>query len=86
MKREDMKYQDWRIEPILLLMFGGLVFFTVALMYVAHLFPGNDKLFIAISAVLSGFASAFFVRVNPHSMSQQDKDEKPSETDKEISA
>ena len=76
-----MKPQDWRIEPVLLLLFIGMVLYTFVLIYITHLFFTNDKvftmLFTTISNLIAGFGGAFFMRVNPRSMNQQDADVKP---------
>ena len=78
-----MKPQDWRIEPVLLLLFAGMLLFTLVLIYITHLFPANDKVFTVVSGLITGFAGAFFMRVNPRSMPQQDADVQPQPDSKE---
>lgn len=78
-----MKNQDWRVDPVLLLLLGAIVFFTLVMIYASHLFPTNQVLFQTISGLLTGFSGAFIMRVNPKSMSQQDSDTAASNTPQE---
>ena len=72
-----MKTQDWRVEPILLLLFVGIVLYSVGLVIVSWLLPNNGTLFTVLSGVATSFTGAFFLRVNPKSQAQQDADTKP---------
>ena len=54
-----------RIDPTLLLLFYGLIFFTGILIFVEHFFTSDGQVFQVISGVLTGFAGAFFGRMKP---------------------
>lgn len=54
-----------RIDPTLLLLFFGLVFFTGILIFVEKVFSTDGQVFQVISGVLTGFAGAFFGRMKP---------------------
>jgi hypothetical protein len=66
--------QDWRIEPLLLFLFVGIFATIPVLLYVRHMFPGDNMVLMAMVVLMQNFQSAFFMRVNPKSMNQQDKD------------
>ena len=57
--------QDWRIDPVLLLLFAGLCLFTLVLIFVEWRFNSDGQIFQVVSGVLTGFAGAFFTRMNP---------------------
>ena len=64
--------QDWRIDPILILLFIGIWMSLGALMFVAGHFPNNGQLFIITSGLVTASSTGFFLRVNPKSMQEQD--------------
>lgn len=55
-----------RIDPILWLLFLGIVFFSGMLLYVEHTFPSDGQLFVVVSGLLTSFSGAFFMRVKPN--------------------
>ncbi len=67
-----MGKQDWRIDPVLLLLFTGMIFFTSVLIGVEHFFSSDGQLFQVISNIDAGFVGAFFMRVNPKTPAQMD--------------
>jgi hypothetical protein len=54
-----------RIEPITLLMFAAVVFFTLLLIAVSKWSPEDGQTFQVISGLLTGFGGAFLGRVKP---------------------
>lgn len=52
-------------DPIIVLLAAGLVFFTVTLLGVAHWMSSDGQTFQVISGLLTGFAGAFFARIDP---------------------
>jgi len=54
-----------RIDPTLILLFIGMLIFTGVLIFVEHFFASDGQVFQVISGVLTGFAGAFFARMNP---------------------
>lgn len=52
-----------KIEPIIPILVGLLVFFTLVLIYCAHMFPSDGVVFATFSSVLSGCSGALFMRV-----------------------
>lgn len=75
--------QDWRVEPILLLLFAGIILSAISLILVKAFIPGDGQLFQVVASVLSSFVGAFFLRVNPKSMASQDvavENSKPDST------
>ncbi len=66
-------YQSWKIDPVLLLLFSGVLAFTGLLIWVAKAFPNDGQTFQVISGLLTGFAGSFFTRLNPRSPSSDDQ-------------
>jgi hypothetical protein len=66
--------QDWRIEPILLLLCGGIFLSVVIMLFCEHYFKDDGQIFQVVSNLVAGFSGAFFGRMSPRSMHQQDKD------------
>ena len=62
-----MSNDPQRIEPITMLLFGGLVFFAFLLIFVEWRFNSDAQVFQVIAGVLTGFAGAFFGRMKPDS-------------------
>lgn len=54
-----------RIDPILFLLLGGMVFFTGVLVYTAHAFKDDGQIFQVLSGLVIGFSASFFTRVTP---------------------
>lgn len=52
-----------RVEPIVALLFGGLVFFTGMVFMCEHFYKDDGQLFQVISNLLSAFSGAFFMRI-----------------------
>ena len=63
--------QDWRMDPVLVLLFVGIWISLGALILVAAKFPNNGQLFIITSGLVTASSTGFFLRVNPKSMQQQ---------------
>ncbi len=57
--------KDWKMDPVLLLLFVGLVLFTGILIWVEHAFQSDGQIFQCIASVLAGFTGSFFTRLNP---------------------
>jgi hypothetical protein len=57
--------QDWRIDPNLLLLFAGLIFFTAVLIFVELKFQNDGQVFQVIAGLITGFAGCFFGRMDP---------------------
>ncbi len=57
--------QDWRVDPLLLLLAGVMVFLVTALVLVAWLLPANMALFVAISGLLGSASGSFFTHMPP---------------------
>jgi hypothetical protein len=55
-----------KVEPIVLLLFGAMVFFTVCLFIAEKWFGTDGQLFQVISGLLTGIAGAFLMRVKPN--------------------
>lgn len=64
--------RDWKVDPVLLLLFMGLILFTGILIWVEHAFQNDGQIFQCIASILAGFTGSFFTRLNP-------KGEKPAE-------
>lgn len=48
-----------RTDPILKLLLGGILFFTVVILYTQKYFPNDGQTFQVFSGLLTGFAGAF---------------------------
>lgn len=67
--------QDWRMDPVLLLLFAGMLVFTGLAVWVAKSLQfvaanGNTNviavgLFNLISGIVTGFLGSFLTRMNP---------------------
>ena len=57
--------EESKVEPVLLLLFGGIVFFTLMLFVSERFFPMDGQIFQVISGLLTGFGGAFMMRVKP---------------------
>ena len=54
-----------RIDPVLLLLFFGLLIFTVLLMACEKLFYNDAQIFQVISMIVGGFSGSLFTRLKP---------------------
>lgn len=54
------------IDPILFLLFAGMILCGLGVLWVDHFFPSDGQVFQVFSNLLAGFSGAFFMRVNPH--------------------
>ena len=53
------------VDGVTLLLFGGMIFFTLVLLLVEKFYPNDGQVFQVFAGLLSGFAGAFFLRVKP---------------------
>lgn len=53
------------VEPVVYLLFVGIVFFTLILFAAEHFFNNDSQLFQVIAGVLTGFAGGFLARIKP---------------------
>lgn len=60
-----------KIEPILFMLAGLIVFFACLLIFVEHFFASDGQVFQVISNILSGIAGAFIMRIKPANQGQQ---------------
>lgn len=56
---------EGKIEPIVLLLFFGMVFFTGAAFAAEHWYQSDGAFFQVMSNLLSGVTGAFLMRVKP---------------------
>lgn len=54
-----------KVDPILYLLFVGIVVFSILLITVEHYFMSDGQMFQVMAGVLTGFTGAFFGRINP---------------------
>ena len=66
--------QDWRIDPIVLLLFTGLLVTLGAAVAIALRVPQAVALLLFVTGLCTGFMNAMMLRINPDSMKKQDKD------------
>ena len=62
-------------EPVVLLLFIGMVFFCGVLIFCEHFFPMDGQIFQVIAGLLSGFSGAFFMRVKPQKANSDQPDD-----------
>jgi hypothetical protein len=53
------------LDPVLRLLFIGIMLFTMITIYVNHVFPNDGQMFQVICGILTGFTGAFFGRMDP---------------------
>ena len=58
--------QDWRIDPVLLLLFAGIILFTGVLVFVEWAFKSDGQIYQTLAGLVTGFSGAFLLRINPH--------------------
>ena len=60
-----------KIDPVLYMLIGGMVFFTVILFASEIWFSSDSQLFQVVAGVLTGFTGAFFGRLKPSESQRQ---------------
>ena len=53
------------MDPVLMLLFVGMIIFTGALIWVEKAFPNDGQVFQVIASIVAGFTGSFFTRMNP---------------------
>lgn len=54
-----------KVEPVVYLLFAGMVVFAILLFVSEKIFPSDGQMFQVIAGMLTGFSGAFFMRVKP---------------------
>ncbi len=54
---------DAKIEPIILFLFFGIVFFSGVILVCEHFYPMDGQLFQVFATILGNFSGALFMRV-----------------------
>jgi len=54
-----------KIEPIIIVLCGLILFFTLTIIYTAHMFKDDGQLFQVFSNSLAGVTGALLMRVKP---------------------
>lgn len=54
-----------KVEPVIVLLFCGMVFFTGMLFAAEKWFQNDGQMFQVVAGLLTGFSGAFFMRVKP---------------------
>ena len=57
--------QQGKIEPIVMLLFSGMIFFTIMLVVVDRLFPMETQAFDVIRDVITTLLGALILKINP---------------------
>lgn len=60
-----MNGNDEKLDKVLILLLGGILFFVGCLFSAEIWFKDDGQLFTSITALLSGFAGSFFTRLKP---------------------
>ena len=68
--------QNFKIDPVLLLLMGGITFFSMIVLFVEWKFNSDGQVFQVFSNLLSGFGGALLMRVKPRTP----EEEKPGVT------
>lgn len=53
------------LEPVLVLLFAGMIIYTLIVLGVAIFMPKDGQTFQLLTGVLGAFVGAFFGRINP---------------------
>lgn len=64
-----MNGDDRRIEPVLVMLFSAVIFFTLLLIAVAKFLSMDGQAFQVISGLVTGFSGALLMRVKPRGLS-----------------
>ena len=67
-----------QLEPVLFLLSGMVVLFTLLLFISEKMFPNDGQIFQILGNLVSGFAGALLMRVKPRT--QDDEQDKASQT------
>lgn len=62
-----------RQDPVLLLLFIGVMVFTGVIIGAERFFPNDGQLFQVLSGLVTGFAGAFFARITPQGKPPQNQ-------------
>ncbi len=54
-----------KLEPIIWLLFGAVVFFSLMLVAISKWSPNDGQTFQVVSSLVTGFAGALMMRVKP---------------------
>jgi hypothetical protein len=73
MTPQDFNRQANKVEPVVVLLFLGMVFFTFMLFASEKWFPSDGQMFQVVAGLLSGFSGAFFMRIKPRSEPDKEK-------------
>ena len=85
MSSENQLNKEAALEPIVKLLFFGMVFWTVMLFVCVQFYSQDGQTFQVISGLLTGFSGAFFMRIKPRGVMISEKSDPPKDTDKTIS-
>lgn len=61
----DDKIPSQKVESIIILLFGAVVFFSLMLVAISKWSPNDGQTFQVISSLVTGFAGALMMRVKP---------------------
>lgn len=60
-----MTVNRFGLEPVVVLLFVGILIFTTVLIGLAFLRPNDGQTFQIVSGLVTAFSGAFFMRINP---------------------
>ncbi len=63
--------KQYRVEPIVYLLFAAVVFFTLLLVAISKWSPNDGQTFQVVSGLVTGFAGALLMRVKPPDLRPQ---------------
>ena len=69
--------QDWRIDPVLILLTFVICFLVGAVILCAFILPNNMAVFVLLSGLITSASGSFYTRMNPKSVGQQEADAQP---------
>lgn len=52
-----------KVEPVVYLLFAGMMFFTAIVLICDKFFPNDGQVFQVMANLLAGFSGAFFMRI-----------------------
>lgn len=64
--------KDDKLEPVVLLLLIGIIFFTGMILVCEKWYPMDGQLFQVMASLLSGFSGAFFMRIKPRGQTPDD--------------
>lgn len=65
--------ERFKVDPTLMLLFLGIFAMTGILIFCEHFFASDGQIFQVISGLVTGFAGAFFGRINPKPAHEETK-------------